>query len=137
MIGPPFMKQILVSSLLFCSLLAACTPTKHSYRNAAPFPRDTENTAATDDANVLSGEIPPGGVEPGTMQTPAPKPIPTPAPTPQQRKREAVYGIPEPGKPGFMRSPYHPEAGLIDYRSLPPATEIKDPYTEGKIILVP
>jgi hypothetical protein len=131
------MKQILVSSLLFCSLLAACAPTSHPVRNSAPFPREQDN-GVTSDERVLTDGVPPvNPEEPSTNPTPAPKPMLTPAPTPQPKKREAIYGIQEPGKPGFMRSPYNPQAGLIDYRSLPPGTEIKDPFTDGKNLLVP
>lgn len=75
---------------------------------------------------------------PDAAPTPAPQPSqPAPAATPLPAKREAAYGIPVPGKLGFMKSPTHPEAGLIDYRGLPSGTEVKDPYTPGKIILVP
>lgn len=39
-------------------------------------------------------------------------------------------------KPGFVRSPHAPEAGLIDIRGYPPGTEVRDPYS-GKPFLVP
>lgn len=134
------MKRILVFSLLSCTLLVACTPTGgRNRRTAAPFPRNPD---------IYAPEAYPGGpvevLPDGTqvMPTPAPtpeiKPMPTPvAVAPTQMKRETRYGIPEPGKPGFMRSPYTPSAGLIDYRGLPPGTEVRDPYTQGKIILTP
>lgn len=41
-----------------------------------------------------------------------------------------------PEKPGFVTSPYAPDAGAIDVRGFPPDTQVKDPYT-GKIFLVP
>jgi hypothetical protein len=39
-------------------------------------------------------------------------------------------------RPGFVRSPHAPEAGLIDIRGYPPGTEVQDPYS-GKPFLVP
>lgn len=127
------MKRILVFSLLSCTLLVACAPQKRKTVYAPPYGygSDTDVTPAPDalppDANAGVAVAP----------VPTPPPAPAPAATPLPRKREAVYGIPEPGKPGFMRSPFSPSAGLIDHRGLPPATEVKDPYTPGKIILVP
>ena len=43
---------------------------------------------------------------------------------------------PVPGKPGFVTSPYKPDAGFIDVRGFPKGTEVKDPYT-GRMFLVP
>ena len=124
------MKRIFVFSLLSCILLAACTQTKKNTTRIAPFPREPEAALDTEIAPI------PTETAPGTALEPAPTPAPTPAMTPPA-KRESVYGIPEPGKLGYMRSPYHPEAGLIEYRGLPPGTAVKDPYTPGKILLVP
>jgi hypothetical protein len=46
------------------------------------------------------------------------------------------YGIPVPGKKGFVTSPYSPSSGYIDVRGFQPGTPVKDPYS-GKIILAP
>jgi len=46
------------------------------------------------------------------------------------------YGVPVPGKPGFVTSPYSPGSGYIDVRGFPPNSEAKDPYS-GKIFRVP
>jgi hypothetical protein len=132
-----FMKRTLVLSLLSCTLLVACAPAKvHKKTAPAPFGY-TETPAGT----VAPEEIPPVAPDaniPAAAPTPAPQPSqPAPAATPVPAKREAVYGIPVAGKLGFMKSPFHPDAGLIDYRGLPSGTEVKDPYTPGKIILVP
>jgi hypothetical protein len=46
------------------------------------------------------------------------------------------YGIPVPGKQGFVTSPFSPDSGYIDVRGFQPGTPVKDPYS-GKIILTP
>jgi len=46
------------------------------------------------------------------------------------------YGIPVPGKKGFVTSPYSADSGYIDVRGFQPGTPVKDPYS-GKIILTP
>ena len=129
------MKRIFVFSLLSCTFLVACAPQKRQPAYVAPFGYPSETLVAPGTATV-----PPAEGIPGTVVEPVPTPpptAPTPAPTPLQRKRTAAYGIPEPGKPGFMRSPNTPSGGLIDYRGMPPGTEVKDFYSPGKTILVP
>jgi hypothetical protein len=77
----------------------------------------------------------------GLGEEPAPAPS-TPAPaTPPPKATPApptgvLKGIPVPGKPGFVSSPYAPTAGFIDVRGFPSGTEVKDPYS-GKTFLVP
>lgn len=39
-------------------------------------------------------------------------------------------GVPVPGKPGFVRSPFDSEGRFIDVRGLPSGTEVRDPYTD-------
>ncbi|HEY8903632.1 MAG TPA: hypothetical protein VIM48_07990 [Chthoniobacterales bacterium] len=66
----------------------------------------------------------------------SPTPSPTPATTSSAATGNIPYGIPVPGKPGFVTSPFSPGAGYIDVRGFPPNSEAKDPYT-GKIFRVP
>jgi hypothetical protein len=53
-----------------------------------------------------------------------------------KRGEDLRYGIPVPGKNGFVTSPFSPDSGYIDVRGFQPGTPVKDPYS-GKIILTP
>jgi hypothetical protein len=56
---------------------------------------------------------------------------------PAQRPRtDLPYAVPVPNKPGFVISPYSPNAGYVDIRGFPSGTEVKDPYT-GKVFITP
>lgn len=46
------------------------------------------------------------------------------------------FGVPVPGKKGFVYSPYDKSAGFVDVRDIAPGTKVRCPYT-GKIFLVP
>jgi hypothetical protein len=71
---------------------------------------------------------------------------PTPAPTPEVRmgvaaaranlRNDVPYGVPVPGRDGFVTSPYAPTQGFVDVRELAPGTPVQDPFT-GKIFLRP
>jgi hypothetical protein len=78
-----------------------------------------------------NGPVQPSSTPP--MET-APSPPPTAAPT-KVAKGDYPYGIPVPGKPHLVESPYSP-GKYIDVEGFPPGTEVKDPYTD-KIFLVP
>jgi hypothetical protein len=56
---------------------------------------------------------------------------------PAQRPRtDLPFGVPVPNKPGFVVSPYSPNAGYVDIRGFPSGAEVKDPYT-GKVFITP
>ncbi|MGC1481496.1 MAG: hypothetical protein WA771_13415 [Chthoniobacterales bacterium] len=64
------------------------------------------------------------------------EPTPTPTPEPDTSVGSLPYGIPVPGKPGFVISPHSRNSGYVDVRGFPPASEVKDPYS-GQTFLVP
>lgn len=64
-----------------------------------------------------------------------PESAPAPTAAVTTAKGDYPYGVPVPGKPGFVRSPYSPDK-MTDVRGYSPGTEVKDPYTQ-KIFLVP
>jgi hypothetical protein len=51
-------------------------------------------------------------------------------------KADFPYGIPVPGRKGFVTSPFAPDSGYIDVHAFRPGTPVKDPYT-GKTFLTP
>ena len=83
------------------------------------------------------------------LRPPEPKePEPTESPEPvttrtassvaraQGARTDLPYGVQVPNKPGFVISPYSPNAGYVDIRGFPSGTEVKDPYT-GKVFITP
>ena len=79
-----------------------------------------------------NGPVQPTGTPP--VETAAPPPPTKAAPT-KVAKGDYPYGIPVPGKPHLVESPYSP-GKYVDVEGFPPGTEVKDPYTD-KIFLVP
>lgn len=128
--------------VLVVALLAACTPEKPptTQRNRYGFgatqtlpeqPQPPTNLPPLAGMDAATGTTDTALVNPIPNPAPVPTPPPVSLPTP-----EISYGIPVPGKPGFVTSPHAPSAGFVDVRGFPPGTEVKDPYT-GRIFLVP
>ena len=92
-----------------------------------PFPTETQPATVATDAPPTD----PAAVDTAPATTP-PTTTTAPATAP---KGDYPYGVPVPGKPGFVRSPYSPDK-MTDVRGYAPGTEVKDPYTQ-KIFLVP
>ena len=110
-----------------------------------PPPPTTQRHRASTYASTQTQEYPPQQqpfnpnglaqpVAPPPPQAPASTPPPAAPPT-KVAKGDYPYGIPVPGKPHLVESPYSP-GKYIDVEGFPPGTEVKDPYTD-KIFLVP
>ncbi len=130
------MKFSLSLALVAAFLLASCSE--------EPPPPTTQHRPAKYPA-TQTAEYPPqqqpfnpnGPVQPTNSPPPetvASSPPPAAAPT-KVAKGDYPYGIPVPGKPHLVESPYSP-GKYIDVEGFPPGTEVKDPYTD-KIFLVP
>jgi hypothetical protein len=101
------------------------TPTKTQSK------RDNGTTVKRNDLR------PPELKEPEATETPEPVTTRTASSVPAQRSRtDLPYGVPVPNKPGFVISPYSPNAGYVDIRGFPAGTEVKDPYT-AKVFITP
>jgi hypothetical protein len=127
------MKFSLSLALVAAFLLASCSeepPPPTTHRRPAKYPA-TEYPPQQQPFNP-NGPVQPTNSPP--PETVASSPPPTAAPT-KVAKGDYPYGIPVPGKPHLVESPYSP-GKYIDVEGFPPGTEVKDPYTD-KIFLVP
>jgi hypothetical protein len=125
-------------ALLAAFLLASCSeepppPTTHHRPARYPSTQTAEYPPQQQPFNP-NGPVQPTGTPPAETAA-APSPPPTAAPTKKIAKGDYPYGIPVPGKPHLVESPYSP-GKYIDVEGFPPGTEVKDPYTD-KIFLVP
>ena len=132
------MKFSLSLALLTAFALTSCEidepPTKQKrpapkYPTAQPSQYPPQPQPFPQDPNAAPAPVtPPPNVAAEPQSAPAPA-------APQTAKGDYPYGVPVPGKAGFVRSPYSPDK-MTDVRGYAPGTEVKDPYT-GKIFLVP
>jgi len=116
--------------------ISACTedqPPLRERRQAAKYPAPETTAENPTTQQPFNPNAPPP--ENAEVNPSAPAPTPPAAPT-KAAKGDYPYGTPVPGKPGFVKSPYAPDQGLVDVRGFPPGTEVKDPFT-NKIFLVP
>ena len=133
---------LIFSSLgLLAGFLAGCSPEKPpaTQRNRYGFGGTQTQTQPQTASTLppLTGVDTSAGMTDAALVNPIPNPTPVPTPPPVSLPTpEISYGIPVPGKPGFVTSPHAPSAGFVDVRGFPPGTEVKDHYT-GRIFLVP
>jgi hypothetical protein len=128
------MKFSIPLALLAVFFLASCAE--------EPPPPPTSRHRASTYAPTQPQEYPPqqpfnpnGPVQPTPPPVVSSSPPPAAAPPTKVAKGDYPYGIPVPGKPHLVESPYSP-GKYIDVEGFPPGTEVKDPYTD-KIFLVP
>jgi len=94
---------------------------------------DRQNTSAA----AKDAQAAPNNQRPRVIYKPTAAPQTSEKPAPKSAKEGYPYGTRVPGKPGWVKSPYSPDAGfLVDVRGLPPGTKMKDPLT-NKPFLVP
>jgi len=131
----PLMKLSLPLALLTAFLVASCTeepPPQHTRQRMANYP-PSESEQYPPPQQPFNPNGPPQPAGTPQAETAA-SPPPTAAPT-KVAKGDYPYGIPVPGKPHLVESPYSP-GKYVDVEGFPPGTEVKDPYTD-KIFLVP
>jgi hypothetical protein len=124
--------SLLLPAAFFISACGDEEPPASVRHHAARYPSetDTENPPTQQPFNPNAG--PPESAT--ATETSAP-PAPTGGGT-KPAKGDFPYGVPIPDKPGFCKSPYAPDQGIVDIRGFSPGQEVKDPYT-GKTFLVP
>ncbi len=126
-----------LSGLTVVIALSGCFPEEQAYRQNRYGVRGDGYTIYDPGIPGPAPQPTPAPSESAVSQPSADEPAPvvqTPTPPPLAEKLQ--YGVPVPGKPGFITSPHSPYAGQIDARGYPPGTELKDPYS-GQVILVP
>ena len=133
------MKFSISLALLTVFAFASCEIDEPPPRKKRPAPRypapQTSEYPPQPQPFAQDGNTAPANVPPPQPESPPEAPATAPTASTSTPKGDYPYGVPVPGKPGFVRSPYSPDK-MTDVRGYAPGTEVKDPYTQ-KIFLVP
>jgi hypothetical protein len=135
------MKFSLPLALLAAFFIASCAeeqppPVTQHHRASTYASTQTQEYPPPQQPFNPNGPVQPVATPPPAQPQVASTPPPPAAPPPSKvAKGDYPYGIPVPGKPHLVESPYSP-GKYIDVEGFPPGTEVKDPYTD-KIFLVP
>lgn len=129
--------SLLAIATAFIITSCADHPSTHTRTSAAPSKfgyggTNVDTAFVTNDSSTNTAAT----NTPSTATTPSANPFLSPTPRPVATTRDIPYGTPVPGKPGYVISPFSPNAGYVDVHGFPPGTEVKDPYSQ-KIFLVP
>jgi len=131
-----FMKLSLSLAVLTAFFISSCSeeppPRPARHRVASYPPTGTAEYPPSQQPFNPNGPVQP---QAAPREESAASPVPTAAPPTKVAKGDYPYGIPVPGKPHLVESPFSP-GKYVDVEGFPPGTEVKDPYTD-KIFLVP
>jgi hypothetical protein len=122
-----------------------------SITNPQPRKQPDRRSAKPPSKRAVTGSPSPSpSPSPSLSLSPVPATSPSPSSTPRQvierralaaprgegNARDLPYGVPVPGRPGFVTSPYAPTRGQVDVREFASGAEVEDPFT-GKVFLAP